>query len=233
MTLKQSIGSRKQPNKNFPPAYLERTLQSLAFWIGYQDSRIPANRLDTAHRHRGPDSRELFEGAISDELIRLIHAHTQKCIVLPEQAYARLVPIVAASFGDSRADIVIANRANEGRLAAETLADNVASIIEIKRATASTKEIRGDLCRLHRFLTHTHAAEARAFLVLVAQGHVPRRFGKDAPYVNQDNGLATKGPYHVPNSDITYRVRRLLKAATSFNNSKRAHYVLLLEVERS
>jgi hypothetical protein len=214
-----------------PPTYLERALQSLAFF-GYQDSRIPANRLDMAHRHRGPDSRELFEGANSDELTRLFHAHTKECIVLPEQAYALLVPNVVDSFGDTRADIVIVNRADGRRLTTETLADQIVSIIEINRATASTKEIQADIRRLQQFLTHTRVADARAFLVLAAQRHIPRRPVGDAPYVNQETGLATKGPYNLHDNDITYRVRRLLKAATSFNKSKRAHYVLLFEVER-
>jgi hypothetical protein len=152
-------------------------------------------------------------------------------LILPERPYSSLTDDITYPWGNERADILIARRHKSEPITAINLSKHAEAVIEVKRSSASAREIDKDIRRLHQYLKHLpHAVETREFLVLVAQGHVPRPPRKDAPYINPDIGLAQKGPYH-HSEGLAYRVRRVLKAATSLSKNSRAHYVLLLEIE--
>ncbi|WP_299688508.1 hypothetical protein [uncultured Tateyamaria sp.] len=138
--------------------------------------------------------------------------------------YGNLVPSdtkIDGVTGQSRADLVICDQyaAPVGRQG--NVADHVKFVFEVKRGSATEKDINTDLARLHGFLSATHT-QARAFLFVVCEGRSHPRFIK--------NGKSILGVHELPGKQGHFRVRRTVKAAASFSGKETAHYVCLIEV---
>jgi hypothetical protein len=191
------------------PAWSERALQGLAFWIG--------------HRHSLYRYYPLSEGALVAETCNLIYANLRGGEALRcEVQYSHLVPN-----GDwppelgskARADLVVIN--DRGQAADNSLVGQVVAAIEVKRAFAPKSQIDYDLERLAAFKLAN--VNARALLLVVAEAHRPTRFV--AP-----EGKAILGKRDIPGCGAHYRVRRACKAAAAFSGKESAHYACILEV---
>lgn len=191
--------------------WLENALQGLAFWIG--------------HRHSFFRSYPLPEGAFVAEACNLIQSNLPpNLILLPECMYGNLVPNGTEIEGvtrQSRADLVICDEhaGTSGRQG--NVAEHVRFVFEVKRGSATEREINTDLSRLYGFLRATRT-QARAFLFVVCEGRAHPRFIRD--------GKSRLGVHDLPGNIGHFRVRRTVKAAASFSRKESAHYVCLIEV---
>lgn len=192
--------------------WLEHALQGLAFWIG--------------HRHSLFRDYPLPEGALVAEACNLIQANLPAdVLLLPECMYGNLVPNGVQIDGvteQSRADLVICHKSAAAIGRRGNVADHVKFVIEVKRGSATPREINADLNRLHGYLRAKANAQARAFLLVVCESKVHPRFIKD--------GKSILGVHKIPEQEGHFRVRRTVKAAASFSGKKTAHYVCLIEV---
>jgi len=194
------------------PAFLERALQGLAFWIG--------------HRHSLYSHYPLPEGAMVAEACNLIQANLPDNLLLrPERQYRNLLNNNTQLEGygaHARADLVIFSA--EAKKHADAKAwRHVHFVIEVKRGSASKASINDDLNRLYKFLCATET-NARCFLILVSESKAPNRFVLD--------GKSRLHTHDIPNCNGCYHVRRTVKASASFSRKNSAHYVCLLEVFR-
>ena len=199
--------------KNLPKRqrWLEHALQGLAFWIG--------------HRHSFFNDYPLTEGALVAEACNLIQANLpHPFILLPECMYKNLVAPktkIENVTGNSRADLVICDEGAKLAGREKNINQHVKFIIEVKRGSAPQAEINRDLIRLHNYLKVANNG-ARAFLFVMSESSAPRRFVK--------NGKSWLGAHPIPNCSGNFRVRRTVKAASSFSGKETAHYVCLIEV---
>ncbi len=191
--------------------WLEKALQGLAFWMG--------------HRHSLFSGYPLTEGALVAEACNLIQANLpHELILLPECMYQHLVPNgtqIENVTGQSRADLVLCDVAAKPIGREGNVSGHVKFVIEVKRGSAPNSEINSDLLRLHNYLAVSQNG-ARAFLFVVSESSAPSRFVK--------NGKAWLGAHEIPNCNGNFRVRRAVKAATSFSEKSKAQYVCLVEV---
>ena len=191
--------------------WLENALQGLAFWIG--------------HRHSFFHTYPLPEGALVAEACNLIQSNLPaNLVLLPECMYGNLVPhgtVIDGVTGQSRADLAVCEKhaALTGRQG--NVSEHVRFVFEVKRGSASEKDINTDLERLYGFLGATHT-QARAFLFVVCEGRSHPRFIK--------NGKSILGVHELTGKQGHFRVRRTVKAAASFSGKETAHYVCLVEV---
>ncbi len=193
--------------------WLEHALQGLAFWIG--------------HRHSFFNTYPLTEGALVAEACNLIQANIPRdLILLPECLFRNLVAdgtVIDQVTGQSRADLVLCSEEAKPIGREGNISDHVCFVIEVKRGSATTREIDSDLARLYHYLHASHV-DARAFLIVISESSAHRRFVKD--------GKSILGVHAIPNCDGHFRVRRTVKAAASFSGKESAHYVSLIEVFR-
>lgn len=192
------------------PRWLNQALQTLAFWVAYQNE---------VYRHH-----LLPEGAIVAEFTRLIDARIgSDMAVIREPLYRDLLPEGAEKWKRaSRADLATKRRSSESTPSfCETL-------IEVKRATTAFNVINEDIVELSRF--RTAHPQVRVFLVVVAQASLPRRWVGP-------NGMAAAETESLSVSletgemlEVRYRVRRVAKAAASFKSMNNATYCCLIEV---
>ena len=124
------------------PKWLRDALQGLPFWIG--------------HRHSLFSSYPLAEGALVGEACNLIQANLPgELILLPECMYRNLVPKGApleGVTGRARADLVLCDKLARKIGREGNISQHVKFVIEVKRGTASKKEIDSDLVKLHNYL---------------------------------------------------------------------------------
>ncbi|WP_136661683.1 hypothetical protein [Nitratireductor sp. XY-223] len=193
--------------------WLEHALQGLAFWIG--------------HRHSLFNAYPLTEGALVAEACNLMQANLPSgLILLPECMYRNLVPLgtqIDGVTGQSRADLVICDDDAKPVGRDGNVAPHVRFVIEVKRASATDREINTDLVRLHSYQRASNN-NARTFLFVVSESRAHPRFVKD--------GKSILGVHDIPNCGGHFRVRRTVKAAASFSGKETAHYVCLIEVFR-
>ena len=192
------------------PRWLNQTLQTLAFWVAYQNE---------VYRHH-----LLPEGAIVAELTRLIDANiASDMFVIREPLYRDLLP-EGAGYGKRtyRADLAIKKRCSK------STSSSYETIIEVKRAGSPGSANDGDLIALAQLRKLN--PQVRAFLVVVAQASLPGRWV--AP-----NGIATPETESLSVTletgemlEVRYRVRRVAKAAASFKSMNTATYCCLVEV---
>lgn len=194
------------------PAWSEKALQGLAFWIG--------------HRHALYPDYPLGESALVAEACNLIYANLKDGETLVcEKQYVHLLPQDMWPDGlgrRSRADLVVLNGISPGEAASETsLGAHVSVVVEVKRASAPKGQIEDDLKRLATF--KRVSPNARAFLFVVSESYRPKKFV--AP-----EGRAILGKHEIPGCDAHYRVRRACKAAAAFSGKESAHYACIVEV---
>lgn len=188
------------------PKWMIRALQGITFWIG--------------HRRALYSGYPLGESALVAELCNMIFSHLERSQSLRcEVQYVELVggsetsTITAAK---ARADIVVSRKPlTRGAPAVPEY------VIEVKRASSSNAQIDHDLRRL--------AAVKRAhpsfttYLVVISEAERPRRF------VDED-GSALTTTFRIPDTEQLYRVRRVLKATSTFRSPDKAQYACLVEV---
>ena len=191
--------------------WLEHAMQGLAFWIG--------------HRHSLFRDYPLAEGALVAEACNLIQANRPHgLILLPECMYGNLVPngtLLKGVTPQSRADLVLCDKTASSIGRRGNIFPYVRFVIEVKRGSASDKEINSDFTRLHNYLKASNDG-ARAFLLVISESNAPPRFVKA--------GKSILGAKKIPGCDGNFRVRRTVKAAASFSGKETAHYVCLIEV---
>ena len=195
---------------------MKKALQGLVFWIGYRRA------LFVKH--------PLAEAALVAEACCLIQANLPESQqLLPERMYSDLVlrPEMIKSWGQKRADLVVCEKQPEGKQASGPLAGSVCHVIEVKRGSTRKKAIDEDILRLSLFLKNARPG-ARAFLFQLCEGSLPKRF------VNHKTGKARTGnlPITVNEEVIKCGIRRVLKAASSFEGKETANYAVVVEVFR-
>ncbi len=178
----------------------------------------------------------MFEGSIADELSRLLQAGAEQRVILPERAYEDIVKTkeVPELLRGCRADIVVAHGNRKDNAKRSNISDKVDLVLEIKRTGVAMAGVEKDLTRLAYWLTNKSNQDARAFLVVVTQGSKPPKSpGNGQQMVSDGKGIANKQmlSFFVNGlGTVRYRVRRVLKASSSFKAESKAHFVTLLEV---
>ena len=193
-----------------PPVELVEALQGLAFWTGYRRSLF--------RNHPLP------EAAFVAELCSLLQAHLPDGdAVAAEVQYADLSLPRSSEFKQSRerADLVVTAKASLGSTLA-SLPRRTRYVVEVKRASAPAGEIQDDLVKLQRYLSEAPRGR-RAFLVVTSEGLAPKAL--------VEHGIA-RNPSRFEKGGVPHRVRRVVKAASSFDGHATAHYVCLVEVLR-
>ena len=192
------------------PRWLNQTLQTLAFWVAYQNE---------VYRHH-----LLPEGAIVAEMTRLIDASiSSDKTVIREPLYRNLLLEGSGEWKLAvRADLAVKTRHTTSTLSFYE------TIIEVKRASSSADEIDKDLISLAQLRECN--PQVRAFLVVVAQASLPGRWV-------EPNGIATPETESLSVTleagatfEVRYCVRRVVKAAASFKSMNKATYCCLIEV---
>ena len=192
------------------PAFLERALQGLAFWVG--------------HRRAYYNSYPLSESALVTEACNLIQANlSEKQMLRPEILYRNMIDITDINIAkNARADLVIFDH-NAPDPYKEYAGDAVQFLFEVKRGSSTTALINEDLRRLHSFKTKCRKG-ARAFFILASESSLPSRF------VDSEKGISRLHAHKIPKTNGVFHVRRTVKAAASFKKKKTAHYVSIAEV---
>ena len=194
------------------PKWLETALQGLAYWMGHRQSLYAKY--------------PLTEGAMVAEACNLIFANlTPGLVLLPERLYKNLVsPSMKKFQGQSaRVDLTICDDyVNQDNINAN-ISGHVKYAIEIKRGLASNHLINADLKRLYE-LKNAVDDDLRCLLFVISEGKAPKRFVKD--------GKSKLSWEKIPGCSGYYKVRRTVKAASSFSSKEKAHYVCMLEVFR-
>jgi len=193
--------------------WLETALQGLCFWIG--------------HRHALFRDYPLTEGALVGELCNLIQANKPDYLTLfPEKMYKAFIPKSAIT-GDwpglTRADLILCSKSYRQSEQKADLSQAVRFVIEVKRAVANQALILDDLKRLAKYLSVAGSGK-RGFLVVIGESGPPEKFVTV-------NGNARREKPKIDDTDACYQVRRVLKAASSFNGQSSAHYACLIEVK--
>lgn len=195
------------------PRWLRQSLQTLAFWVAYQNE---------VYRHH-----DLPEGAIVAELTRLIDASIDSDMVVLREPQYRLLLTASESgsdvFGAIRADLAV-----KRRFSSSAKPSVCEALVEVKRVNAGRKQIEQDIARLAQF--RSMSSQSRAFLVVVSQASAPRKWisakGTAMPDVQHMEVTLESGAL----MDVRYRVRTVKKAAASFKSIEKATYCCLIEV---
>lgn len=187
------------------PTWSRKALQGITFWIG--------------HRRALYDHYPLGESAFVAELCNLIFAHLDKDHVLEcEMSYSKIagkahLPSIIGP--KARADIVVLRKGAKG---AEPVP---AFVIEVKRGSASQKEIDNDLKRLAAINSVNTSLRTMLFVVCEAKRH--------GRFVSAE-GQSIRGLHQIPDDAGHFRVRRTFKAAHAFKTRDTAQYASLVEV---
>ena len=95
------------------------------------------------------------------------------------------------------------------------------TFIEVKRGKAAARLIEAYIIKLSR--VRESNPEVRCFLIIGSQGKLPSRF------VDRETGRAIKGVQETSDG-FRYKVKRVCKAAASFERKETAMYVSLVDV---
>jgi len=203
-------GLAVEPRLPVPPEWLTSPMQALAFWVAYQHN---------VYRHH-----DLPEGAIVAEFTRLLDSEFGRELrVVREPLYRDLLAPVGENWHDaSRCDLAVMGQGSGGRPGA------VEAAVEVKRANVADSVIEGDLLALHQLKVADPSI--RAFLLLVAQANLPRRWVSHLGTANPDGVSFTLVESGGKEHEVRVRVRRVAKAAHSFRSIHTATYCCLLEV---
>ncbi|MDZ7663154.1 hypothetical protein [Thiohalophilus sp.] len=191
--------------------FLEDALQGLAFWVGYRRSYFR--------------DYPLAEAALIAETCNLIQSKiTDAQVLRPEVLYRRLAD---TSMKDElrdlwRADLAILDAAYPNPYQ-DNVWDAVHFIFEVKRGSSPKAEIDQDLRRLFHFKEVCRSG-ARAFLIVVSEAKLPKRF------VDPKKGKSKLHGHPIPGTTGVYHVRRTVKAASSFDRKETANFACICEV---
>ena len=193
------------------PDWTVRSLQSLAFWIGWSHARYS----------RWP----LSEGAMVAEMQAAVATFLPSDLValaeVPTTEVVRNASDVITRGG--RIDLLIVKRDEDGRCPGKRqLAEHANVVVEVKRSQASWAEIAKDIDRLAEIAAKLPAG-GRCFLVVCSEGGQKR-----CAKIFSSENTARNGKFQT--SQAVYRTRRVLSASPSAKESRDAHLVALVEV---
>lgn len=193
------------------PAFLEKAMQGLAFWIGHRSALF--------------NDYPLPEAALVAEMCSLIQANLDnEQRLCPEVLYRNIVNIEHADHltDQARADLVVVpfSAADPYK---HDVKDTVQFVFEVKRASSTRQLVDEDLRRLYSFKEQCQT-QARAFLIVASEGNLPKRF------VDEKKGNSRLHSHEIPGTTGCYHVRRTVKAAASFERKKTANFVCIVEV---
>lgn len=199
------------------PTWSQKALQGLVFWIG--------------HRHSLYPNYPLGESALIAEICNLIFTNLgsqnlrSQEVLLCERQYTQLMPpgTWPSRLGlKSRADLVLVHGLTHAQAEQQkSLVNHISFVIEVKRASSARGQIDQDLKRLATFKgANPHA---RAFLFVVSEVRRPKRFVSS-------NGKAIRRTTTISGTSSHYKIRRVCKAAASFNGKESANYACIIEV---
>lgn len=204
--LSDSSFSKKSKQKKYP-AWLDRALQGITYWVGHRQSL-----------YRGY---HLSEGALVAELCNLIYANLPKEFKLRcEVQYSDIVapaPLPEKLRGRQfRADLAIFDR-SAGRDKEPT----PRFVIEVKRAAAPQQQIDDDLDCLAEF--HKQFPNIRPLLVVISESRRPKQF------VTQ-NGHSIRKRKAIGDTGYESSVILTRKAAHSYGKRDKVHYACVVDV---
>jgi hypothetical protein len=199
------------------PSWAETVLQGLAYWVGYQRNRYFGHHLT--------------EGAIAAEAAALIAGRIghrrgdDRAGVQREVPFKELVVGTNRTSGQQRMDLWVRAPFADGLAVPEV------SVVEVKLATASTAQIDNDLRRLADVLRDSKDPALRAFLLIVGEQAIPKRFVQTT---RLDDGwrLRAKPSVSQPHGMDGYRAmtRRVCISSSSLRKSGNTHLACLVEV---
>jgi hypothetical protein len=189
------------------PPWLKRALLGVCYWMG--------------HRRSLYREYPLGEAALVAELCNLLFANLPPGLKLVcEVQYSKFVEVQEheSEFTEkSRVDLCVCGPICEG----DELLNHVTFALEVKRGSASSASVDGDLRRLLQM--RRARPEIRAFLLLISEQRRPTRF------VNP-RSFAVKKKILIEHTDGHCRVRTVMKAVPLIRSLDRAHYGCAVEV---
>ncbi len=197
------------------PSWVNPVLHGLCYWIGHQRSYF--------------SDYPLLEGAITAELCGLLNSKIDRDA--DGYIYCEVMYKLITGFDEPdqrRADLMIAKTekylTNVDR---NELQDTLNTVIEIKRGSASKKEIEKDLQRLA--YVKKLKPSVRAFLIIVSEGKLPKQYDWFAE--SGHDLTAAKKAIKIEDKDAECRVRRVCKVTSSLKSKTSFHSAILVEVE--
>jgi len=189
------------------PSWTSRSLQALAYWIGWSHERY----------HLWPRS----EAAIVGEAQALIAARLPESLVArAEVSTKELVSAKAGPLRKGRVDLVVFVRGHKRTSKSNEHSRFARALVEIKRGQAPWSAIEKDLVRLAAICRNLPKS-CRAFLVVGCEaGRVSKKLIKKGRAV-RSMGSFTGG---------RFKTRRVWAASPSLKRTSSAHYVALVEV---
>ncbi len=195
------------------PKWTSRSLQGLAYWLGYQDALGVSTRLS--------------EGAIATEVLKQMSFHRDKNMIIEPEVLYRHIPELEESKKRTdtniRADLVIAfNKRADKRI--PHILGSVEAVIEIKHNRSQKRKIYKDIDRMSNQGASSNG-RVRGFLLYASLSTTPR-------FVDE-NGTARNVKIETTDSGTRYKVRRVCKALPKADKKKDlipGHYAILIEV---
>ncbi|WP_175815555.1 hypothetical protein [Burkholderia diffusa] len=188
------------------PVWLKKSLQGIAFWLGYRQSLYAR--------------RPLTESSIVTELSDLIHTNLRNNLELRgEVPFSKFLrgDLPATLGKQARVDLVVATKLP--RVAGQRSKLRTEYIIEVKRGDATKKSIDADLKRLWE--VKNARPTRRTLLFVISEGKRPTRF-------TLSNGEPKGGPFPIPERKGYFRVHDVYTATGS--DGKSVHYACHIEV---
>ena len=196
------------------PDWVELAMQGVSFWIGYRRSLF-----------RGYTQPE---AALVAEMMTLIQANLPKDhSLLAEPMYKDLVAKGnEEEFGLKRADFVVYQGKKIRNTEKENLSDRVRYVFEVKRG--SSTKIEEDLHKLYKFreVVSRSSTLANSYLIILTERRTLKEF------INIKDGVGITKYQKIPECSGRYKVRRVVKAASSFKDvvKRKANYGILIQV---
>lgn len=197
------------------PSWVDPVLHGLCYWIGHQRSYF--------------SDYPLLEGAITAELCSLLNSkinHDADGYIYCEVMYKLITGFDEPD--QRRADLMIAK--TEKYLMSvdrNDLQETLNTVIEVKRGSASKKDIEKDLQRLAH-VKHLKP-NVRAFLIIVSEGKLPNQHDWFAE--SEHDVTASKKAIEIDGKDAVCKVRRVCKVTSSLKSKTSFHSAVLVEVE--
>lgn len=200
------MSESKQQKMPSRPPWLKKSLQGIAFWLGYRQALYA----------RKP----LTEAAIVTELSDLIHTNLRNNLELRgEVPFSSFLKddLPAALGKHARVDLVVATKLP--RAAGQRSKLRTEYIIEVKRGGSTKASIDADLKRLWE-VKNTRPSR-RTLLFVISEGERPKRF-------TSSDGKPRDGRIAIPNREGFFRVHDVYTATGS--DGKSVHYACHIEV---
>ena len=196
------------------PDWVEPAMQGVSFWVGYRRSFF--------RDYSQP------EAALVAEMMTLIQANLpEDHSLLAEPMYKYLVAKGnEEEFGQKRADFVVYQGKKLRNAEKINLSDRVRYVFEVKRGSSTEEKIKKDLNKLYKFkeVVSRSSTLANGYLIILTERRSLKNYIKD--------GVGITKYQKIPECSVRFKVRRVVKAASSFEDvgKKKANYGILIQV---